>query len=205
MTGCYFYSHVPRGTWQKRINKRVTRKIFLLTRPSRDVTVSYIADTISKCISTHTSLAGRDFYRSIIYYSDWRFLLTRPSRDVTIDATDAKNKANDFYSHVPRGTWPQERRENSMLRAISTHTSLAGRDGLSCAWKRRTQISTHTSLAGRDFALIFHHQYMYQHFYSHVPRGTWLPSILHLLVFVQISTHTSLAGRDIFIIIIILC
>ena len=55
---------------------------------------------------------------------------------------------------------------------ISTHTSLAGRDGTALLNILDYDISTHTSLAGRDriVGIIF--------------------------VIIQISTHTSLAGRD---------
>ena len=55
--------------------------IFLLTRPSRDVTQLRVAGTLGD-----------------------EFLLTRPSRDVT-GADHAGTETEDhFYSHVPRGT-----------------------------------------------------------------------------------------------------
>lgn len=37
-------------------------EIFLLTRPSRDVTVTFENFDVNTYISTHTSLAGRDRY-----------------------------------------------------------------------------------------------------------------------------------------------
>ena len=55
--------------------------VFLLTRPSRDVTCLQLVNQQQIRISTHTSLAGRDF----------NFV------------TDAAHE-QDFYSHVPRGT-----------------------------------------------------------------------------------------------------
>ena len=54
---------------------------FLLTRPSRDVTKFYRKNEADVMISTHTSLAGRD---------------------AMLEAYD--NGEFDFYSHVPRGT-----------------------------------------------------------------------------------------------------
>ena len=84
---------------------------------------------ISKGISTHTSLAGRDKIRQNAVENQSKFLLTRPSRDVT------------FHNY----------RIELVLPYISTHTSLAGRDGTGRD-KRFPDfyISTHTSLAGRD-------------------------------------------------------
>ena len=54
---------------------------FLLTRPSRDVTINKLMILGNSTISTHTSLAGRD-------WTDMQEL----------------EKILDFYSHVPRGT-----------------------------------------------------------------------------------------------------
>ena len=56
---------------------------FLLTRPSRDVTTRALFFTALICISTHTSLAGRDVIRDEDGKTTFQFLLTRPSRDVT--------------------------------------------------------------------------------------------------------------------------
>ena len=55
---------------------------FLLTRPSRGVTHVLITAPACVRISTHTPLAGRDYFsRSAI--AVFKFLLTRPSRGVT--------------------------------------------------------------------------------------------------------------------------
>ena len=100
---------------------------FLLTRPSRDVTMVSDRNRKASGISTHTPLAGRDdrdtirqtcgrhFYphpprgtRPLPGYSaDYisTFLLTRPSRDVT----DSQSRRLSLCN-------------------ISTHTPLAGRD-----------------------------------------------------------------------------
>ena len=56
---------------------------------------------------------------------------------------------------------------------ISTHTPLAGRDGVASLMYRNSAISTHTPLAGRDAIL------------------SKRPSQAS-----EISTHTPLAGRD---------
>ena len=56
---------------------------FLLTRPMRDVTISFSVLSSNRRVSTHTPHAGRDllFAITIIRFS---FLLTRPMRDVTM-------------------------------------------------------------------------------------------------------------------------
>ena len=82
----------------------MTTNTFLLTRPSRDVTL------LTRLVNC--SIA---------------FLLTRPSRDVT-----------------PEALLPDS------IEAISTHTSLAGRDEGYVDDNTFNEISTHTSLAGRD-------------------------------------------------------
>ena len=101
-------------------------RIFLLTRPSRDVTREREQLVAAWRISTHTSLAGRDGALIARRKSKALFLLTRPSRDVTFTAwqdggatqisthtslagRDVRNvivgePSADFYSHVPRGT-----------------------------------------------------------------------------------------------------
>ena len=55
--------------------------------------------------------------------------------------------------------------------AISTHTSLAGRDQRPDKTDDKHAISTHTSLAGRD-AFTNMNAPKNENFYSHVPRGT---------------------------------
>ena len=80
--------------------------IFLLTRPSRDVT-----------------LKGK-----IQFLDDYEFLLTRPSRDVT----DSSNRANlliriSTHTSLAGRDITLEITDGGMT-AISTHTSLAGRD-----------------------------------------------------------------------------
>ena len=76
-------------------------------------------------ISTHTSLAGRDT-ADILFPHYAKFLLTRPSRDVTV---------------------------------------------IACYFPCNPHISTHTSLAGRDCNVLLSRNHS-QDFYSHVPRGT---------------------------------
>ena len=76
---------------------------FLLTRPSRDVTVLNGNTYKVIEISTHTSLAGRDYHASVhhifIHISTHTSLAGRdqfPLRPSPVPAY--------FYSHVPRGT-----------------------------------------------------------------------------------------------------
>ena len=59
---------------------------------------------MNKEISTHTSLAGRDWPGMMQNGRRQKFLLTRPSRDVTGDSLTSGASYRDFYSHVPRGT-----------------------------------------------------------------------------------------------------
>ena len=78
-------------------------EIFLLTRPSRDVTYSRQCCELDAYISTHTSLAGRDLRgtcgnmcsaistHTSLAGRDWTCF-----RDIMVVV--------DFYSHVPRGT-----------------------------------------------------------------------------------------------------
>ena len=61
----------------------VSIDIFLLTRPSRDVTLCVVAIFPDREISTHTPLAGRDKNVRPGNSQNAEFLLTRPSRDVT--------------------------------------------------------------------------------------------------------------------------
>ena len=122
---------------------------FLLTRPSRDVTCHFQERFINDVISTHTSLAGRDFVSGMKKPRIFAFQLTRPSRDVT--------------AVIP---------PSALVSTISTHTSLAGRDGFRvCIFAGQVAISTHTSLAGRDTGGNVELT-TEEDFYSHVPRGT---------------------------------
>ncbi len=100
---------------------------FLLTRPSRDVTIFCSNTVIHGYISTHTPLAGRDADKIRPRCLSYKFLLTRPSRDVTTGSRAV------FF--IPK---------------ISTHTPLAGRDTQVPSSPEDDYISTHTPLAGRD-------------------------------------------------------
>ena len=77
-----------------------------------------------------------------------RFLLTRPSRDVTA-ASGEDLASTTFLLTRPSRDVTLFRWSPIEFRSISTHTSLAGRDGL-------PNISFD----------------IFQNFYSHVPRGT---------------------------------
>ena len=101
-----------------------------------------------------------------------KFLLTRPSRDVTPTVTQV-----------------------TVTGAISTHTSLAGRDPEDPDGPGGLQISTHTSLAGRDL-----NNAIQQALGDNISTHTSLAGRDYLRGFLTdisvISTHTSLAGRD---------
>ena len=78
--------------------------LFLLTRPSRDVTANGQITAVAGAISTHTPLAGRDIRTESGRVWNIRFLLTRPSRDVTRRSETDPGARVYFYSHAPRGT-----------------------------------------------------------------------------------------------------
>ena len=194
--GYYFYPRVPCGM-----------------RPAPDAVLDQLA-----VISTHASLAGRDcgHRQNGSVYTDFyprvpcgtrqsfgafsiagsQFLPTRPLRDATVSAAEI--------------TAPEP---------ISTHASLAGRDGAHAGnaagndaflptrplrdatrralprQRRGLQISTHASLAGRD-ASSGGQTAAPGHFYPRVPCGTRPIVLMRNLVDKLISTHASLAGRD---------
>ena len=148
---------------------RMARSRFLPTRPLRDATLFSEKNACNTSISTHASLAGRDyaagFYqqeidisthaslagRDLRHFSTlrgWKFLPTRPLRDAT-----------------------PCRRALRAARSISTHASLAGRDRIESLRCRRGTISTHASLAGRDWPERRHARPR-KDFYPRVPCGT---------------------------------
>ena len=146
--------------------------IFLLTRPSRDV--------------THTGC--RSIHKQSNFYSHaprgtwpkWpegtirikKFLLTRPSRDVTRSPAHFSGRHKFLLTRPSRDVTEVNMKTNIDI-TISTHTPLAGRD--SDLWKYFliSVISTHTPLAGRDTAGANTGRRS-KDFYSHAPRGTWL-------------------------------
>ena len=145
-------------------------EIFLLTRPSRDVTEDAIRNARLFLISTHTSLAGRDRVKI-------------PTGHLI-----------DISTHTSLAGRDHNRQQNIIRLQISTHTSLAGRDVFRYCNPIHFCISTHTSLAGRDSSTFHSSSFKLaflltrpsrdvtrppadqvgqaDHFYSHVPRGT---------------------------------
>ena len=132
---------------------------FLLTRPSRDVTVRSCGLSGGLRISTHTPLAGRDSILPPPFSSSIPFLLTRPSRDVTIAFMTGVNRLIFLLTRPSRDVtifilYPRyfsiflltrPSRDVTMSLTclahsfgISTHTPLAGRDG--CGWYERKRI-----------------------------------------------------------------
>ena len=146
------------------------RKIFLLTRPSRGATAgSSPQNTWHQTISTHTPLAGRDWF------------IREPPHTPIIS------------THTPLAGRDNVLGRNPKSIQISTHTPLAGRDhyvqgciyrqgyfyshaprgARQLAWSdlwNRYAISTHTPLAGRDHRGNNQSADDYD-FYSHAPRG----------------------------------
>ena len=78
-----------------------------------------------------------------------QFLLTRPSRDVT-RFQHLTGLQDVFLLTRPSRDVTKPALPVICTACISTHTSLAGRDGDPGAVHEGDQISTHTSLAGRD-------------------------------------------------------
>ena len=76
---------------------------FLLTRPSRDVTMIAAHDHAHEPISTHTPLTGRDKHIHFIHVSA-KISTHTPltGRDNGGQGNNSGN--NDFYSHAPHGT-----------------------------------------------------------------------------------------------------
>ena len=167
-----FYSHAPRGARQNIRTVSTGSLSFLLTRPSRGAT-GVVVDAYSIfIISTHTPLAGRDFYffvpNRIVWISThtplagrdretvlggrhgFTFLLTRPSRGATKRRAAVWYPDHNFYSHAPRGARLPQIINGAIQIIISTHTPLAGRDGATDHGTGNSYISTHTPLAGRD-------------------------------------------------------
>ena len=122
-------------------------------------------------ISTHTSLAGRDIIESNKYKNRGNFYSHVP-RGTRPLLPSFQSPPNNFYSHVPRGTRQEQTSEIHKRGAISTHTSLAGRD---MPWnhyrnKETKFLLTRPSRDATSLIAIFHMSQ--SHFYSHVPRGT---------------------------------
>ena len=145
-------------------------------------------------ISTHTPLAGRDFYCRTDQTTDIQpFLLTRPLRDVTVKRL-LQHVQGKISTHTPLAGRDQllslpvnyiflfllTRPLRDVTSAgcyvivqivISTHTPLAGRDDGTHRGAFEKNISTHTPLAGRDHSDDSDNRYS-RHFYSHAPCGT---------------------------------
>ena len=146
------------------------RSTFLLTRPSRDVTLMQQKRMMPlRFLLTRPS---RDVTTQYLFLAIFRkFLLTRPSRDVTFTC-ECLNITCGFLLTRPSRDVTNSGYLDTLDEYISTHTSLAGRDSRrwhpeNCMW-----ISTHTSLAGRDSGSLRFSVSCDRNFYSHVPRGT---------------------------------
>ena len=169
------------------------KTLFLLTRPLRDVTCPPDRWRPRIRISTHTPLAGRDHSDKYCIRSVSGFLLTRPLRDVTLLNRKYVLSRVFLLTRPLRDVTPMDH-PNGMCTFISTHTPLAGRDGIpffpliyfssflltrplrdvteaTTYMSVRDGISTHTPLAGRD-QIIRDPFIALRNFYSHAPCGT---------------------------------
>ena len=144
----HFYSHAPYGTWPAWEPFPLAIEIFLLTRPLRDVTISFSFSSSWSYISTHTPLTGRDHITPILCL---RFLIS------THTPLTGRDWLPGPFFHIP---------------AISTHTPLTGRD-LVCGRVPRTTgyFYSHAPYGTwLNSAVRLKHT---QDFYSHAPYGTW--------------------------------
>ena len=98
----HFYSHAPCGARQLLCLFRIRDKKFLLTRPMRGATRYSTRRSGSKCISTHTPHAGRDFLCAIALAIAYISAHTpHAGRDQT--SPKRRGKSRNFYSHAPCG------------------------------------------------------------------------------------------------------
>ena len=124
------------------------------------------------------------------------FLLTRPSRDVTI-VRQLNHGHKPISTHTSLAGRDGAAAPLAVAIGISTHTSLAGRDGIKiCRYVCAIIISTHTSLAGRDS--LHANQCCTNPISTHTSLAGRDAHDNPELVSIVISTHTSLAGRDIY-------
>ena len=149
---CFFYFNprVPCGTRRLRWCRRGQHGHFNPRVPCGTRRGSSSASYLSQYISTHASLAGRD-YPSNLNAGELPAISTHAS----LAGRDAGGKisglcAADFNPRVPCGTRLHLVDLQCAQVEISTHASLAGRDAhYGVRWRCRA-ISTHASLAGRD-------------------------------------------------------
>ena len=124
--------------------------VFQLTRPLRGATAAGEITDADIRISTHTPLAGRDRSRSPPHYPGIKFQLTRPLRGATVRRAIAEARRAHFNSHAPCGARRNRRSSDAGLMLFQLTRPLRGAtDFLRTEYLLR-QISTHTPLAGRD-------------------------------------------------------
>ena len=168
-----FYSHAPRGARLIISFARSYAMAFLLTRPSRGATSESESATAAPGISTHTPLAGRDFWNRSSVASAADFYSHAPRGARLIEIGKCLEAAN-FYSHAPRGARPDGRARHGAVIDFYSHAPRGARQNTESAHMARSQflltrpsrgatpqpntlmhipeISTHTPLAGRDLA-----------------------------------------------------
>ena len=133
-----FNPRVPCGTRPRKGEADAHKNAkFQPTRPLRDATGSIIGDAFNKAfISTHASLAGRDVVVEIIHQVQQNFNPRVPCG--TRRFRLARLRVRHYFNpRVPCGTRPAYCQTTSCHDLISTHASLAGRDGVDYTGKTK--------------------------------------------------------------------
>ena len=120
-------THTPLAGRDPELSMGRRRKlVFLLTRPSRGATRSWIGLGGYWTISTHTPLAGRDAF------DFW------------------KNRGQNISTHTPLAGRDSSGKPKGFIIVISTHTPLAGRDPVGCpAYLHRRYFYSHAPRGAR--------------------------------------------------------
>ena len=143
---------------------------FLLTRPSRDVTGCAVFQSVQDgFLLTRPSrdVTGQSYRPA----DTLKFLLTRPSRDVTRRTVTLTSASTFLLTRPSRDVTPSRKLSYQNCK-ISTHTSLAGRDGHGRI-QRRGHGRFLLTRPSRDVTAAESPTVPeYTDFYSHVPRGT---------------------------------
>ena len=125
-------------------------KIFLLTRPLRDVTPDEPKPDEPKPISTHTPLTGRDCFWGGRFSKRFHFYSHAPYGTWPISPIQNTIANGNFYSHAPYGTWLE------LLKVFY----------LNLAFLLTRPLRDVTSKASKNIKI-------WRNFYSHAPYGTW--------------------------------
>ena len=122
------------------------------------------------------------------------FLPTRPLRDATVHVS-ISFLLELVSTHASLAGRDGRIAGICAMLTVSTHASLAGRDIMGAEPTKSGLVSTHASLAGRDFRRGYA-AHAARSFYPRVPCGTRRGYNSETSVPQNVSTHASLAGRD---------